>query len=186
MKKKNIFTALILLMFPCLNLYPAAMENGGQDTPVFTVIPINRVNSTEFKASMIIKKHLEGFIINDSFRLTKGINYNNCIAARCVADLADIAGSGIVILITITSEDVKVDEKQLTRYLTEDIIERRYTVHIITTDLGRTEYDLIFNETVSDPSKILTEVDRIGRKIREYYIKRGAGNGTDEKKAYNS
>ena len=166
--KRNILTALLLL-FMALPLFPGGQDTAGQDRPVFTVIPINRLNSTEFKASMIIKKHLEGFMINDSFRVTKSINFNNCIAAQCIEDLADIAGKGIVILITVTSENVKIDEKQLTRYLTEDIIERRYTVHVITSDLGRAGYDLRFSETVNDPSEILKAVDAIGRRIREYY-----------------
>ena len=125
--------------------------------------------------SAAIQKNLqkdEYFTVNDKFTPVESITFNNYITGRCVPELAKVIPEGIIILVAIKKGEVKVGEKQHSRYVVEDIIETRYTIYVSTVDLAAVRYDLKFRETVSDTARLADEADHIGKKIREFYINR--------------
>jgi len=162
-------------------IFPRSVTAREADKPeklVFTTItiPVSNVSDSLLnEVYNIIQKHLKGeefFIINEKYTLSDDITFNNCIKKQCVRQLAGVTPDGVIVIISITSEEVKIGEKRLTRYMVEDLIEKRYILHIVSADLLKEKYDLEFTETFNNNSKLLNEADLIGGKIREYYMKR--------------
>lgn len=173
--KLQIFLTIFLFIFPSL-LSADETEKGERLT--FTIITI--AESTVSKsilneAAVNIRKHFTGeqfFLINDQAALNEDITFNNCLRKQCAGELAGIAPDGIVIIISVTSEEVKIDEKHVSRYVIEDITETRYSINTAAVDLVNKKYDLEFKGTFNSTEKLLNEADQAGKKIRDYYIKR--------------
>jgi len=105
------------------------------------------------------------------------ITYDRCMRNQCIAELTDIDPGGIVIIISLEARDVKTGEKQISRYLIEEIKETRYTIHVITADISKPEYELVFKKTFNSRSLVVNEAEIIGKAIMEYYIQRKPGGG---------
>lgn len=155
-------------------LYPGDLESTVQDKLLITQVQVASDVSVPFMddVSSAIKRNLQDdyFIVNDKFCPADKITFNNYITGRCVPDLARIIPGGIIILVAVKKGEVKVGEKQHSRYVVEDIIETRYTIYVSTVDLTAVRYDLKFRETVSSTAELADEADHIGKKIREFYI----------------
>ncbi len=173
--KFKIFFTLLICIFSSLL---SAEENEKQERLAFTIITISDSivsKSLINEATVNIRKHLTAekfFLINDQATLTENITFNNCLKEQCAGQLARITPEGIGLLISITSEEIKIDEKHVSRYVIEDITETRYTIHAAAVDILNKKYDLEFKETFNSTAKLLNEADMIGKKIRDHYIKR--------------
>ena len=173
-KFSTSMACLMLIFSVSLN----AREIQKRERLVFTAIKISGENSPDSllnEASMIIKKNLKGedyFIINDLYNTEAKITFAGCIKKQCIAELPNAVSEGIVIIISIKTDTVKTGERQLSRYVIEDITENRYTIYVSTAELLKESYDLEFTGTFTERSKLLNETDLIGKKIREYYLKR--------------
>ncbi|HPS59522.1 MAG TPA: hypothetical protein PK514_15585 [Spirochaetota bacterium] len=179
-----IFCMALVLMLPATPVFPGEQGSGGQNKLVFTPVLVKSDVTGIFMddVSAIIKKNLQGddyFFINDKFTPDERITFNNYITGRCVTELAKVIPGGIIILVAVKKGDVKVGEKQHSRYVVEEIIETRYTIYVSTVDLSAGRYDLKFRETVNDAAKLSDEADNIGKKIREFYTRRKSEVKTD-------
>lgn len=175
-----LFAGLIFFQTD-LRLYPGDLEISSQDKLVFTPVLIKSdvPGPVLVDVSEIIQHSLQDdyFFINDRFTPEAGVTFNNYITGRCVTELAKVIPGGIIIMVAVKKGEVKVGEKQHSRYVVEDIIETRYTIYVSTVDLTAGRYDLRFRETVNDTVKLTDKADNIGKKIREFYImKKPDGN----------
>ena len=168
-----LIAALLIFLFP---LTLAAGEPTEQLAFAPVILKGNNITPALMNNVFIkIMKHLrseEFFVINDRLAATDKISYDNCLKKQCITELAGITSGGIVVLISLSAEDVKTGERPISRYMTEDIKERRYTIHVATADIFKSEYDLVFKKTFNDTAPLMNEADLIGRAIKEYYIKR--------------
>ncbi len=174
----NIIKLLILPIFLSLIFYlPLASEKDKLFTLIVSPVIISgdkKSGHLPDEVSMIIQKYLLEdvfFRINDKTVLNNKITIANCLKKECAAELKGITPEGVVIMISVTAVEIKTGEKRLSRYVVEDITEMRYTVHVSTADLQKEKYDLVFRSTYTNTSKLLDEAERIGEKIREFYIK---------------
>lgn len=174
-RKFSILLIYVLLIFSSsLNAQEVKKNNRLAFTPV-KISSENAGDSFFDEVSGIIKKNLKGepfFIIRDLYNPYSEITFNNCIKNQCTAELPNAVSEGIVIMICIDSFTVKTGERKVSRYVTEDITENRYTLYISTAEILKNRYDLEFSETFKEKSKLLNEADLIGKKIREFYIQR--------------
>lgn len=177
MTNRNIFTLLacVLLIF---SISLNAQELKEHNSLAFTPIKIPSEIVSDFfldEVSGIIKKNLEGepfFVIRDLYNQYSEITFNNCIKNQCTAELPNAVSEGIVIMIGINTYTLKTGERKVSRYVTEDITENRYTLYISTAEILKDHYDLEFSGTFKKKSQLLKEADLIGKKIRGFYIKR--------------
>lgn len=180
---KNNITVLAMVLVFLLQIagaYTEEQESTALNKLVITPVLISSDVSSPFldDVSSVIRKNLQAdeyFVINDRFPRDERITFNNYITGRCVTELAKVIPGGILILVAVKKGEVKVGEKQHSRYVVEDIIETRYTIYVSTVDLSAGRYDLKFRETVNDPGKLTDEADTIGKKIREFYISKKTG-----------
>lgn len=183
MKNRKLFAFMILLLIFPISL--KASESSVPEKLTFSTILIldnNVPDSLRNDVIKIIQKHLKGeefFAIVEDNIITDRITLENCIKKTCTAEMAETISDGIGLIISITSEDVKIGEKHISRYVVEDITEIRYTIDAAAVDLSKKRYDLVFSKTFNDSSKILKEADLIGIKIRDFYIKRKPVMKTD-------
>ena len=173
--KIKIICVSLIFMVAGLPLYSGDLESTVQNKLVVTQVLIRSDVSAALMndVSAVIQKNLQAddyFIVNDKFAPDDMVSFNSYITGRCVPDLAKVIPGGIIILVAVKKGEVKVGEKQHSRYVVEDIIETRYTIYVSTVDLAAVRYDLKFRETVSDTAKLTDEADHIGKKIREFYI----------------
>lgn len=177
-----ILCSVFIYMMPLVSAYPGEGGTEGPDKLLVTPVLIRSDVSGRFldDVSAAIRNNLQGddfFIINDRYPQDDNVTFNNFITGRCVTELAKVIPGGIIILVAVKKGEVKVGEKQHSRYVVEDIIETRYTIYVSTVDLMAGRYDLRFRETVNDAVKLTVEADHIGKKIREFYIRRKAETG---------
>ena len=185
-KKINIrlFCMVLIFLTADFPLYPGNREGEGVTKLIVTPVLIKSdVSVTSMNdVSAAIRKNLQGddyFIVNEKFVPDVTITFNNYITGSCVTELAKVIPEGIIILVAIKKGDVKVGEIQHSRYVVEDIVETRYTIYVSTVDLIAGKYDLRFREMVNDTAKLTDEADLIGKKIREFYIRRKSEVKTD-------
>lgn len=180
-----VLCSVLMSMMPLVPAYPGESGTEGHDKLLVTPVLIRSDVSSRFldDVSAAIRKNLQSddfFIINDKYPRDDSVTFNNYITGRCVTELAKVITDGIIILVAVKKGEVKIGEKQHSRYVVEDIIETRYTIYVSTVDLLAGRYDLRFRETVNDAEKLAVEADHIGKKIREFYIRRKPGPGTDK------
>jgi hypothetical protein len=177
MKKINLFIILIFLLI----IYPVsitARENSKIEKLIFTTITIPSSGIPESLSgniSMTIQNHLKDedfFVINSNYTKTEGITFPGCLKKQCIDKLKAVTSGGIIILVSVSTEVVKIGEKHISRYAVEDITETRYTIYAASVDQLNEKYDLQFTKTFTDTAKLIDEADRIGIKIRDFYIKR--------------
>ena len=173
MNIKKFYTVLIILL-PALLMPLTAQE--AEKLKFTTVMADAGVNPDPFlnKISLTIEKQLKKekfFIINNQLNLTEKIDYKNCLKNHYFEAQTGIPPEGIVVIISLTAEEVKTGEKEISRYAYEDITETRYALNVATAQLRNEKYDLVFIKTFSDQSKLISRADIIGKKIREFYIK---------------
>jgi hypothetical protein len=177
MTNRNFFILLIYVLL-IFSISLNAQEVKEQNRLAFTPIKISSVNvydSFHNEVSGIIQENLKGesfFVIRELYNPYTEITFNNCIKNQCTAELPNAVSEGIVIMIYIDSFTVKTGERMVSRYVTEDITENRYSLYISTAEILKDRYDLEFSGTFKERSKLLNEADLIGKKIREFYIKR--------------
>lgn len=179
-----LFTAFLFMMHPYFN---ASGEESSDRSLAFTVITIPGEDVPDYlskDSTVKIKNPLknQGFSIDDSRKgLNKNINFDNCIMRDCVRDLKDSFPEKAVIMISITASEVKTGQKQISRYLAEDITEMRYTIYVLTADPSKEKYGLTFKRTFLDPTRLLNEAAQIGIKISEHYSPKKHADNTSMK-----
>lgn len=173
MKKtiQYIFILHILLLCPfSLN---AGENNIHNLTFTLLTIPASDIpDDLNTESILKIKNPLlnEGYHLDD-YRpgFDESINFDNCIKKDCVKDIRNFFPGKIVITISITSAEVKIGQKRISKYMVEDITETRYTIYAFTNDPSKDKYDLTFKKTFLDPKSLLKEAESIGLKIGEFY-----------------
>lgn len=172
----TLLLALILLLFPAFTYAKDAAKKKEQLS--FTPVKLSGENiTTELQNDGLMKilNHLQGedfFVLNKTISATDNLTNDSCLKKNCTSDLAGLTPDGIVILISVISEEVKIGERRVSTYMTEDITEKRYTIQVTTVDIHKSEYELDFQKTFTDTGLIIKEADIIGESIREHYIKR--------------
>lgn len=170
-KFKIVFFYILLILPLCLT----AGGNNNTENLTFTVltIPVNDIpDDLNTESILKIKNPLisQGYHLDD-YRpgFDENINFDNCIKKECISDIKDFFPGKVVIIIAITSAEVKIGQKRISRYLVEDITETRYTIYVFTDDPVKEKYDLTFKRTFLDSQKLLKEAEIIGLKIGEFY-----------------
>lgn len=164
----------LLLMPSFLSAKDAAVQ---KEHLVFTPVTLtgSDISSSLMKKAVTkITDQLDGedfFVINPAQSGSDKITPGRCLEKKCIPELAEIAPEGIVIIISVTSEKVKTDEKVVSRYMAADAEQNKYTIHVKTVDVLKKEYELTFTRTVYNSTLILKEADSIGKSIRKHYIK---------------
>ena len=178
MKKREKIYIIILLL-----LFSTSLPINGDDKTAdkklsFTIVPIHEpaISNTFLNSvSDTIKKYLKNedlFIIKNQAKDDEKIVFNNCIRNNCIDELRSTASDGIVILISLSNYEIKTGEKYISKYITESIVETRFTIHVAAIDLLSSNYDLLFKKTSSQTEKIISETNIIGSEIREFYLKK--------------
>ncbi len=191
LKSRNIINSIILSCVALLVMWGFPAYSGdteGMEQARLLVTPVLVASDVSDhvleNVSHIIEKNLQVddyFYINEGYAPESGISFNKYLTGSCLTDLASVIPGGIIILVAVKKARFKVGEKQHSRYVTEDLIETRYTLYVSTVDLSAGRYDLKFRETCSDPLKLSDQADYIGRKIREFYTgKKPGGNNTGD------
>ena len=164
-----------------LLLLSASLPINGDDKAAvnkltFTIAAIKEAaisNTFLNTVSETIKKHLkdeDSFLINNQTKNNERITFNNCIRNNCIDDLRNAAPNGIVILISLSAYEIKTGEKYISRYITENITETRFTLHVAAIDLAGAGNDLMFKKTSAQTEKIISEANIIGKEIGEFYL----------------
>ncbi|PKL17690.1 MAG: hypothetical protein CVV49_09875 [Spirochaetae bacterium HGW-Spirochaetae-5] len=179
MKNTKIFLLLLFILmafFKSLN----ADEVEKVERLNFTLLKIpgaEASDSIRSDISKIIRKQLENedfFIVNvdEQKNLYDKVNPDECIKKECVGELSSLASEGIVLMFSISSEEVKIGEKHVSRYVVEDLTEIRYTIQVAAVDVFNKKYDLMFTGTFNNTAKLYNEAGLIAKKITNYYIQR--------------
>ena len=172
------FSTLLVCVLLIFSISLSAQEVKKRNRLVFTPVKIPSENVSDSfldEVSVIIKENLKGesfFLIRDLYNPYAEITFNNCIKKQCTAELPNAVSEGVLIMICINSYTVKTGEQKVSRYITEDFTENRYSLYVSAAEILKERYDLEFSGTFKEKSKLLNEADLIGKKIREYYIKR--------------
>lgn len=177
--KRNSFSILLVLCIILSPVFLAAKESTGKKEQLafYPVTMTGNGISTSLMKKILnkITGPLSGenfFIINPAQPGSNKITAGKCLDNQCIAELAGITPDGIVIIISVTSEKVKTDEKVVSRYMAADMEGTRYTIHVATADILNKKYDLVFKKTLSGSDRLLDEAGVMGRAIKKFYIKR--------------
>lgn len=168
---------LLLFLSLLLAIQVSSADEGAKSGKVtFTLITLNEsdVPDTVIKgASDRIKQTLkkEGYKI-ESYRpgFDENITFNHCIKRECVKELRDTAPNGINIIVSVTAQEVKTGQRRVSRYLVEDVTEKKYTIRVISSDPAKNRYDLNFKRALVDSDRINQDAEMIGAEIGKFYI----------------
>ncbi|MBN1499779.1 MAG: autotransporter domain-containing protein [Spirochaetes bacterium] len=159
-------TILSVLLYSISSISLLAAKNTEKNTAktLFIVFDVSSKNSppnTGAKFSGNIRK-----IISDT---------NEFILVRDYAGLASLKKKypkAIIIRGTITIEETKKDEKELTKYAVEDQIGERYHIRLSVYNNETGKNDMYFDRISISENQLNKDSIIIGKKIRDFYLKK--------------